>query len=249
MTPKIAFVTGASRGIGKASSIRLTQLGYDIIAHHRSADADFTDLQASAHEYGTTVTTVQADFGVPEAAQALVSQLRETLEERTIDVAFLNAGIAPFGNFQELSAEALRNLLQINTVAPYELAAGLADLVTTPGGKYIFTGSALTRYSFPALTGYGMSKISLEYLARTMAAELGARGITVNVIAPGVVDTDINAGWLRGNQDAADATRESNALKKLAHPEDIAEIVGLLAQDTSQAITGQVIDVSMGTNL
>lgn len=249
MAAKTAFVTGASRGIGKASAIRLTQLGYDIIAHHRSADADFTDLQASAREHGTTVTTVQADFGDPEAVQALLGQVRETLAGKTIDLAFLNAGIAPFGNFQELSADALRDLFQTNTVAPYELAAGLVDFVTASGGKYIFTGSALTRYSFPALTGYGMSKIALEYLARTMAAELGARGITVNVVAPGVVDTDINAGWLRGNQDAADATRDGSAVKKLARPEDMAEVVSLLAQDTSQAITGQVIDASMGTSL
>ena len=94
-----------------------------------------------------------------------------------------------------------------------------------------------------------MSKIALEYLARNMAAELGTRGITVNVIAPGVVDTDINAGWLRGNQEAAEAVRNDNAMKKLACPEDVAEVIGLLAQDMSQMITGQVIDVSMGTSL
>lgn len=249
MAEKTAFVTGASRGIGKASAIRLTQLGYNVIAHHRAADADFTALRKAAAEHGTEVTTVQADFAAPEAVQGLIGQVRDALAGGAIDMAVLNAGIAPFGNFQELGPDALRDLFQTNTVAPYELAAALVDLVTAPGGKYIFTGSALTRYSFPALTGYGMSKIALEYLARNMAVELGPQGITVNVIAPGVVDTDINAGWLRGNQDAVESTREGNAVKKLAVPEDMAEVVGLLAQDNSQAITGQVIDLSLGSNL
>ena len=249
MTTKTAFITGASRGIGKASAIRLTQLGYNLIAHHRNPDANFTELQTSAHKNGTTVTTVQADFRNPDAAQSLLGQIHDILANETIDLAFLNAGIAPFGNFQTLEAEALRSIFQANTIAPYELAAGLVDLVTAPGGKYIFTGSTLTRYSYPALTGYGMSKIALEYLARNMAVELGTRGITVNVIAPGVVDTDINAGWLRDNQDAAEAARKDNAMKKLARPEDVAEVIGLLAQDASQMITGQVIDVSMGTSL
>jgi 3-oxoacyl-[acyl-carrier protein] reductase len=249
MAGKTAFVTGASRGIGRAAAIRLARLGFDVIAHHRAADADFADLRAAAAGHGTEVRAVQADFADPQAVRGLIRQVRDAAAGRSIDLAFLNAGIAPFGNFQELGADALRDLFQANTVAPYELAAGLAELVTAPGGKYIFTGSALTRYSFPALTGYGMSKIALEYLARNMAAELGARGITVNVIAPGVVDTDINAGWLRGNPDAADSTREGNAVKKLALPDDMAEVVGLLAQDASQAITGQVIDASMGSNL
>lgn len=249
MTSKTALVTGSSRGIGKACAIRLSRLGYDVIAHHRSDNPDFRDLQAVAEENDVAVTPVQADFASPEAVTSLLGQIRSTLEGRSIDVAFLNAGIAPFGNFQELGADGLRDVFQTNTVAPYELAAGIADLVTAPGGKYIFTGSALTRYSFPALTGYGMSKIALEYLARNMATELGAKGITVNVVAPGVVDTDINAGWLRGNAEAAESTREGSAVKKLASPEDMAEVVGLLAQDSSQAITGQVIDASMGTGL
>lgn len=249
MTAKTALVTGASRGIGKASAIRLTQLGFDVIAHHRATDADFAELQTSARQQGVKVTTVQADFADTGSVATILGQAREILAGTTIDLVLLNAGIAPFGNFQELAADGLRDLLQVNTVTPYELAAGLADLVTSPGGKYLFIGSALTRYAFPSLTGYGMSKIALEYLARNMAAELGQRGITVNVLAPGVVDTDINASWLRGNQEAAEATREGSAVKKLARPEDVAEVIGLLAQDASQAITGQVIDASMGTKL
>lgn len=246
---RTTLVTGASRGIGQATAQRLVSLGFDVIAQHRGDDSELNPIREVAAEHQTTVTPVHADFSEPGAVEALLPRLDAALDGRTIDVAFLNAGIAPFGDFTQLTESALRDLFQVNTIAPYALAAGLAERMTSPGGQYIFTGSALTRYAFPSLTGYGMSKIALEYLARNMAAGLGARGITVNVVAPGVVDTDINAGWLRGNDEAAAGTRESSALGKIAEADDIAEIVALLAESTSQAITGQVIDTSMGTSL
>ncbi|VEW14215.1 3-oxoacyl-[acyl-carrier-protein] reductase FabG [Brevibacterium casei] len=246
---RTALVTGASRGIGQATAQRLASLGFDVIAQHRGDDSELNPIREVAAEHQTTVTPVQADFSDPGAVEALLPCLDAALDGRTVDVAFLNAGIAPFGDFTQLTESALRDLFQVNTIAPYALAAGLAEKMTSPGGQVIFTGSALTRYAFPALTGYGMSKIALEYLTRNMAAGLGSRGITVNVVAPGVVDTDINAGWLRGNDEAAAGTRESSALGKIAEADDIAEIVALLAQSTSQAITGQVIDTSMGTSL
>ena len=175
--------------------------------------------------------------------------MKDALGGDTLDVAVLNAGVGTQGTFQELDGEALRNLLQINTVAPYELAAGLVPLMSAPGGRYIFTGSVLTRYAFPAMTGYGMSKIALEYLVRNMAVELGSQGITVNLVAPGVVDTDINAAWLRDNAEAAEFVKSGNAMKKVTQPEDVAEVIGLLTQNASQTITGQIIDVSMGDKL
>lgn len=248
-TTRTALVTGASRGIGAATAKRLAALGFDVIAQHRGEDSVLNPIREVAAMHETAVVPVRADFSAPGAVDELLPRLDTALDGRTIDLAFLNAGIAPFGDFTQLTESALRDLLQVNTVAPYALAAGLAEKMTSPGGQYVFTGSALTRYAFPALTAYGMSKIALEYLARNMAAQLGARGITVNVIAPGVVDTDINAGWLRGNDDAAASTRESAALGRIADADDIAETVALLAQSSSQTITGQVIDVSLGTSL
>lgn len=248
-TTRTAVVTGGSRGIGQASAKRLASLGYDVIAQHRGDDSVLDELRDVATEHGVTVVPVRADFSEPGAVDELLPRLDTALDGRSVDVAFLNAGIAPFGDFTQLSESALRDLFQVNTVAPYALAAGLSSRMTSPGGQVIFTGSALTRYAFPTLTGYGMSKIALEYLARNMAAQLGERGITVNVVAPGVVDTDINAGWLHGNEEAAAGTRASSALGKIAEADDIAEVVWLLAQSTSQSITGQVIDVSMGTSL
>ena len=224
---QIALVTGASRGIGKATAVRLAQLGYHVIAQHRAENPDFSEVEAAASERG----------------------VKDALGGATLDVAVLNAGVGTQGTFQDLDGEALRNLLQINTVAPYELAAGLVPLMSAPGGRYIFTGSVLTRYAFPAMTGYGMSKIALEYLVRNMAVELGPQGITVNLVAPGVVDTDINAAWLRDNAEAAEFVKSGNAMKKVTQPEDVAEVIGLLTQNASQTITGQIIDVSMGDKL
>ena len=246
---QIALVTGASRGIGKATAVRLVKLGYHVIAQHRAGNPDFSEVEAAASERGVKVTPVQADFSDPQSVSALLTHVKDALGGDTLDVAVLNAGVGTQGTFQELDGEALRNLLQINTVAPYELAAGLVPLMSAPGGRYIFTGSVLTRYAFPAMTGYGMSKIALEYLVRNMAVELGPQGITVNLVAPGVVDTDINAAWLRDNAEAAEFVKSGNAMKKVTQPEDVAEVIGLLTQNASQTITGQIIDVSMGDKL
>ena len=246
---QIALVTGASRGIGKATAVRLVKLGYHVIAQHRAGNPDFSEVEAAASERGVKVTPVQADFSDPQSVSALLTYVKDALGGDTLDVAVLNAGVGTQGTFQELNGEALRSLLQINTVAPYELAAGLVPLMSAPGGRYVFTGSVLTRYAFPAMTGYGMSKIALEYLVRNMAVELGPQGITVNLVAPGVVDTDINAAWLRNNAEAAEFVKSGNAMKKVTQPEDVAEVIGLLTQNASQTITGQIIDVSMGDKL
>lgn len=248
MSNRVAFVTGGGSGIGRASALRLAELGYDLIVQSLTPGG-LDELVTEAKELGVTAIALTADFSDIDAVDRLWPEVEEALAGRTLDFAYLNAGIAPFGDPTQLGEKELSRLLQINTVAPYGLAVRVAERMTSPGGQIVFTGSGLTRYAFPALTGYGMSKIALEYLTTNLAVLLGPKGITVNLLAPGVVDTNINAGWLRGNEAAAEATRATSALGKIAKPEDIAEVIGLLAQSTSQAITGQRLDVSMGTEL
>ena len=248
MNTRTAFVTGASGGIGRASAVRLAELGYDLIVHSLPGEST-DDLITEVAALGAAAIPVHADFSDIDAVDQLWPAVEDALDGRTLDFVFLNAGIAPFGDPSQLGQKELSNLLQINTIAPYGLAARAATRMTSPGGQIVFTGSGLTRYAYPALTAYGMSKIALEYLTVNLATVLGAQGVTVNLLAPGVVDTNINAGWLRGNEEAAAATRATSAVGKISKPQDIAEILGLLAQSTSQAITGQRIDVSMGTKL
>lgn len=249
MTKPIALITGASRGIGRASALRLAQLGYDLILQYRNDEQAVATLVAEATELGATSHIVQADFGEPNAVDDLWTHITSALGQRTLDFTLLNAGVAPQSNPEQFSGRELAEVLQINTVAPYELAVKAATATTAPGGQLVFIGSGLTRYAFPSLTGYGMSKIALEYLTLNLAAILGERGITVNILAPGVVDTDMHVHWLRGNAEARAATEATSALGRIAAPEDIAEAVGLLASLKKQSITGQRIDVSMGTQL
>ena len=121
---QIALVTGASRGIGKATAVRLAQLGYHVIAQHRAENPDFSEVEAAASERGVKVTPVQADFSDPQSVSVFLDHVKDALGGDTLDVVVLNAGVGTQGTFQELDGEALRNLLQINTVAPTNLPLG-----------------------------------------------------------------------------------------------------------------------------
>ena len=164
-----------------------------MIAQHRVENPDFSEVEAVASERGVKVTPVQADFSDPQSVFCLLAHVRmrwvgipSTL---LCSTQVLVRREPSRSSMERLCAVCCRSI----RLPPYELAAGLVPLMSAPGGRYIFTGSVLTRYAFPAMTGYGMSKIALEYLVRNMAVELGPQGITVNLVAPGVVDTDINA--------------------------------------------------------
>ena len=117
------------------------------------------------------------------------------------------------------------------------------------GGRIINISSGVTRIAFPEIIGYALTKGAIDAFTLTLAQHLGSRGITVNAVAPGVVDTDINADWLRGNQEAIDGVTADVALGRLGQPEDIAKVVSFLTSEDGGWVTGQVIDATGGTHL
>lgn len=249
MSQKLVLITGSSRGIGKETAKTLLEQGYDVVAHARTPGDWQNDLKRVADTKRSKIYFVFATLGEGPVTDALWKDVDQKIGNRQLDVVIFNAGNAPFGNVKDLSPCDLNELFALNTIAPYALTSGAIDRLAKPGGQIIYIGSGVTRYAYPELTGYGMSKIALEYLSKNVAAEFGKEGITSNVIAPGVVDTDLNANWLRGNAEAAEYTKSATALGKIANPQDIAQSILLLLSAKSPTITGQTIDVSFGANL
>ncbi|WP_237233057.1 SDR family NAD(P)-dependent oxidoreductase [Rothia nasisuis] len=249
MRQKLALITGASRGIGKETTRTLLAQGYDVIAHSRTPGDWQEGLERAAVENQSKVYFVFATLGEGPIADELWENIDQKIGNRPLDTVIFNAGNAPFGNVKNLSPLELSKLFSLNTVAPYALTPGAIKRLTKPGGQILYIGSGLTRYAYPDLTGYGMTKIALEYLSKNVAFEFGKEGITSNVVAPGVVDTDLNARWLRGNEEATEYTKSTTALRRIASPEDIAQSIYLLLSSKSPTITGQTIDLSFGTNL
>lgn len=250
LADKAALVTGASRGIGRATAKRLAADGAFVLVHYGSAEAQAHDLVAEIKAAGGRAAAVQADLAdtaqVERLAAAARSLLRENTGQERLHILVNNAGVAPFTPFAETTSEVLDQILAVNVKAPYLLTARLADIIPE-GGRVIFTTTAVTRTYFPGIAAYSASKGAVDVLILHLAAELGAKGIRVTGVAPGAIDTDMSA-WLRSEEGSGSALA-MQALKRIGQPEDIASAIAFLAGPDSAWVTGTIIDASGGTKL
>lgn len=247
---KTALVTGASRGIGRATAKRLAADGAFVLVHYGSAEADAHALVDEIKAAGGKAATVQADLAqsaqVERLAQATRALLRDHTGQERLDILVNNAGVAPFVAFTETTDAILDNILAVNVKAPFLLTARLVDIIPE-GGRVIFTTTAVTRTSFSGIAGYAASKGAVDVLILHLAAELGGKGIRVTGVAPGAIDTDMSA-WLRSDEGKANA-HAMQALQRIGQPEDIAGAIAFLAGPDSAWVTGTVLDASGGTKL
>ena len=158
-----------------------------------------------------------------------------------------NAGIAEYLSFSKTDAAALDRLLAVNVRAPYQLTSGLVDHLADDA-RVLFTSSIVATKVIPGVTAYAITKGAIDTLTRYLAAELGERGIRVNAIAPGAIETDMAAEFLKNAEGRAWVT-STQALKRIGQTEDIARVAGFLAGPDSGWVTGQVIDTSGGARL
>jgi 3-oxoacyl-[acyl-carrier protein] reductase len=242
---KIAVVTGASRGIGAAIAQRLAADGAELVLHYGSGRAEAESLAASMRDAGHKAHLLQADLAAADGGQQFVQRLA-ALQLPRIDILVNNAGVALFAGLDGTSAEEFEKLVSVNMRSLFFVTQGVVPLMPN-GGRIVNIGTAATRIAFPGITAYSASKGFVDALTLQLAAELGARGITVNVVAPGAIDTRMSA-WIHG-PGGKETLAQVQALPGTGQPEHVAGVVAFLAGPDGAWTTGQVVDASGGTKL
>jgi NAD(P)-dependent dehydrogenase (short-subunit alcohol dehydrogenase family) len=249
---KTALVTGASRGIGRATALALAEAGAHVLVHYGRSAQEAESLVAEIQRKGGRADAISVDLGIPDGASQLAKQVRSIVADR-LDVLVLNAGISKSARIADYTVKDFDALFATNVRGPFFLVQQLLP-VLGEGSNVIVISSLGARtvagkpgLENPSLLAYASTKGALETLVKNWAAVLGPSGIRVNAIAPGVIDTDMS------HFTKAEAGREialgMQALKRLGKPEDVADVVAFVASDAARWITGASIPVDGGSKL
>src|ERR1700758_4433942 len=249
---KTALVTGASRGIGRATTAALAKAGAHVLVHYGRSAQEAESLVAEIRRKGGNAEPISADLGTPDGALLLAKQVRSIVGDR-LDVVVLNAGISKAARIADYTVEDFDNLFDTNVRGPFFLVQQLLPVLGD--GSSVVVISSLGARSVvgkpgldnPSILAYASTKGALETLVRNWAAVLGARGIRVNAIAPGVIDTEMSN--FTKTEAGRDVALGMQALKRIGKPEDIADVVAFLASDGARWITGASIPVDGGSKL
>ena len=244
---KTALVTGASRGIGRAIAKRLAADGAHVFVHYNSSSNSAEALVGEIEQAGGSAEAIAANLEDANSVNRLVDEVKTRLAGRKLDVLVNNAGIIDYWTLGDTDTAVLDRLLAVNVRAPYQITNALADSLAE-GGRVLFLSSIVADNHFPGATAYAITKGAIDTLTRYLAGELGERGIRVNAIAPGAIDTDMAIDFI-GTDEGKEAAKSMQALKRIGEPEDIAGVAGFLAGPDSGWVTGQVIEVSGGARL
>lgn len=249
---KIALVTGAARGIGRATALALASAGAHVLIHYGRSAEEAESVVAEIQSKGGQAQSMAADLATTEGASLLAGQVRSAIGDR-LDILVLNAGISKSARIADYKAEDLDSLFATNVRGPFLLVQQLVPLLGE-GSNIIVISSLGARtvvgkptLESPSILAYASTKGALETLVKNWAAILGPRGIRVNAVAPGVIDTEMS------NFTKTEAGREAalgmQALKRIGKPDDVADVVAFLASDDARWITGASIPVDGGSKL
>lgn len=239
---KVAIVTGGTRGIGRAIALKLADNGANIVINYRNSDKEAEELKVILEEKGVKVLTVKCDISNFEDSKNLMDKCKEVFGK--IDILVNNAGITKDTLIMRMKEEDFDNVIDVNLKGTFNCAKhASAIMLKQRFGKIINMTSVVGIVGNAGQVNYAASKAGVIGLTKSLAKELGSRGITVNAVAPGFINTDMTASL---SEKVKEEASKNIPLKRLGDPEDVANLVGFLASDASNYITGQVINVDGG---
>jgi NAD(P)-dependent dehydrogenase (short-subunit alcohol dehydrogenase family) len=251
LSDKIALVTGASRGIGRAIALSLAREGALVAVHYGKSPDAAAEVVEKIKAEGGDAFAVGADLTKKGAAQTLFAAFDAEVKKRKGDTKFdilvNNAGVGLMGGLSDTSENVLDEIYNVNVKSLFLITQEAVKRLR-PGGRIISTSSVVSRVPVGSLMAYSMLKPPLDNFTKSLAVDLGSKDITVNAIAPGVIDTDMAAGFV-SSEEGRNFALSRQALKRIGKPEEIADVVSFLAGPKSRWVTGQVIEISGGSAL
>jgi NAD(P)-dependent dehydrogenase (short-subunit alcohol dehydrogenase family) len=242
---KTALVTGASRGIGRASALALAKSGAQVLVHYASGAREADAVAAEIRKLGGRADTVNADLSAPDGPHRLARQVRTIVGDR-LDILVANAGVAKSASIEDTTIEDFDRLFAVNVRAPFFLVQQLLPILHE-GSSIVLLSSLAAHAAVGALPAYAATKGAIDTLVKHFASALGARGIRVNAIAPGVVATDMSS--FAKTDEGRDYTLGLQALKRIAQADDIGGAVAFLASSEARWITGDTLRVDGGSKI
>ncbi|VTU22618.1 3-oxoacyl-[acyl-carrier-protein] reductase FabG [Variovorax sp. PBS-H4] len=245
----IALITGGSRGLGKNTALKLAEGGVDILLTYRSGAEEAEQVVRQIEALGRRALALRLDVADSAGFVAFAAQVKTALNEvwqrERFDYLVNNAGIGIHVSFEETSEEQFDQLMNVQLKGPFFLTQKLLPLIAD-GGRIVNISTGLARFTLPGHAAYAAMKGGIEVLTRYQAKELGARGIAVNVVAPGAIETDFGGGLVRDNAQVNSMIASQTALGRAGQPDDIGGAIASLLQPENRWITGQRIEVSGG---
>ncbi|MDM5180883.1 SDR family oxidoreductase [Massilia sp. DJPM01] len=249
---KIAIVTGASRGLGRNTALSIARGGQDVIITYQSREDEARAVVAEIEAMGRKAVAFQLDMGSVNAfapfAAKLRTTLRDTWQRDSFDHLVNNAGHGEFALIEQTTEAQFDSLVDVHFKGVFFLTQALLPLIAD-GGRIVNLSSGLTRITLPGYAAYAAVKAAIERLSVYMAKELGGRGIAVNTVAPGAIETDFGGGAVRDNPELNRDVAGMTALGRVGLPDDIGPMIASLLSENNRWVNAQRIEVSGGQGI
>jgi NAD(P)-dependent dehydrogenase (short-subunit alcohol dehydrogenase family) len=247
--PRIALVTGGSRGLGRNTALSLARHGNDVVLTYRSNRGEAESAVAEIEALGRRAVALPLDVGDVKSFASFVSAFKQALSNHwrrdRFDYLVNNAGMGIFVPFSETSEAQFDELMNVHFKGVFFLTQALLPALAD-GGRIVNISSGLTRFSMPGYAAYAAMKGAVEVMTRYLSKELGARGIAVNTVAPGAIETDFGHGAVRDNAELNRMIAAQTALGRVGLPDDIGGVIASLLSSDNRWVNAQRIEVSGG---
>lgn len=239
---KVALITGATRGIGKAIAIRLANAGFDIALNYRKENDDLTNTKSEIEKAGVNCLPVQGDVSSFEDCKRIAKEIFDKFGK--IDVLVNNAGITKDMLLMRMKPEDFSSVVDVNLIGTFNMTRNVVPyMVKARSGRVVNISSVVGIEGNAGQTNYSASKAGIIGFTKSLARELGSRNILVNAVAPGFIETDMTAVL---SDSVRDEIAKKISLKRMGTAEDIAGVVEFLCGEASSYVTGTVIPVTGG---